>query len=325
MKTEPQSDAKSDSNEGPSKSTNEQLVQERIRTDAVLEEHATNGEQKKLLHNLKQMRGVTDRSLLDEREKSHLESVESSNQLAAEQSAHTDTKTELTTREEFLAIVSHDLRNPIGAISSCSDMLLTEPAYQDLSKELRHWIEFMKRNADSAIRLVNDILDMERVAEGELSLSISSHSMNDLIKDILEDQHQVAAAQSILLKASLPSHPVEVVFDRDRIAQVLSNLVGNAIKFTPSGCEITVGIEDFEKEVHVFVKDNGPGIVLEKQENIFKRFAQINNKDRRGLGLGLYISKMLIELHQGQLWLNSFPGEGSTFYFSLPKSLNKLH
>ena len=110
----------------------------------------------------------------------------------------------------------------------------------------------------------------------------------------------------------------EVVFDSDRITQVLSNLVGNALKFTPEGKSINIGAVQIESGIQVFVQDTGPGIPEEKLNCIFDRFAQLGSKDRSGLGLGLYIAKMLIEAHHGQLWVDSKVGDGSTFYFTIP-------
>jgi signal transduction histidine kinase len=111
----------------------------------------------------------------------------------------------------------------------------------------------------------------------------------------------------------------DVLCDRDRIYQVLSNLVSNAVKFTPEGGSITVNVNFRENEVQVSVHDTGPGIPDDKKERIFERFVQLASNDRRGLGLGLHISKMLVEAHQGRLWVQSQVGEGSFFFFSIPK------
>ncbi len=108
--------------------------------------------------------------------------------------------------------------------------------------------------------------------------------------------------------------------DRDRVAQILSNLIGNALKFTPEGSSITVATEESSVEIKVSISDTGPGIPEDQKNHIFERFAQIGNKNRTGLGLGLYISKTLVESHGGTIWVTSAVGKGSTFYFTLPKA-----
>lgn len=303
--------------------TNDSLINERIRTDEVFENQSISAENKtdnELYHLLKQVREKTDKDLLNERVQTDFDVQESTSLLTAEQMAHTSTRAELTTREEFLAIVSHDLRNPIGSISSCTEMLLTDPDYANMSGELKYWIEFVKRNADTSLRLISDILDMERIAEGKLNLQVAMNNLSDLINEVLENHMQMAASKSILLQASATmSSDTWIIFDRDRIAQVLSNLMSNAIKFTPEGGSITVDLRSLEHHVQVSVKDTGPGIADDQKNRIFKRYAQIENKDRRGLGLGLYISMMFVELHGGKIWVSSSLGQGSTFYFTLAK------
>ena len=267
-------------------------------------------------------REATDKNLLNERTQTDSDAVHSSGLLAAEKVAHTSTRAALTTREEFIAIVSHDLRNPIGAISSCAEMLLADTLHESAVDELKHWIVFMKRNADTSLRLIGDILDMERIAEGQLGLHLSEYNLSRLIKETVENNSQMALAKSILLRASPTMAPDTFSFDKDRVAQVLSNLVSNALKFTSEGGSVVIDLQDKGSEVQVSVKDTGPGIAQDKQLRIFERFAQIQNKDRRGLGLGLYISKMFVELHQGKLWVESELGKGSVFYFTLPKIMS---
>lgn len=126
-------------------------------------------------------------------------------------------------------------------------------------------------------------------------------------------------AKGVLLKTALNSHSELVFCDKDRISQVLSNLIGNALKFTPTGGEVCVAVVENEEHIEVSVADNGPGIPDDQKNRIFERFAQLGNKDRSGIGLGLYISNSLIESHQGKLWVDSILGEGSKFTFALPR------
>jgi signal transduction histidine kinase len=264
-------------------------------------------------------RGDTDESLSHERRHSDLEAKRRSELLQKEQSLHAVTTAALTTRNEFLAIVGHDLRNPVGNIVFYADLLLEGLSSVQMGDESKKWVEVIKRNAQTSLRLIGDILDLERFAEGKLELQLVSLDLQGLVQESVESFAHTAVGNSILLRAVPSSIPAIGLCDRDRIAQVLSNLIGNALKFTPAGGSVSVEVKQNDKEIQVSVADTGPGIALEQQRRIFDRFAQITNKDRSGLGLGLYISKMLIEAHQGKLWVVSAPGTGSKFCFTLPK------
>jgi signal transduction histidine kinase len=294
------------------------VVEERSRMDAAIRQERAQKEAV-LTKFLDRERGETDENLMLERKQTDSVVTRSANLLTAELSSHSSTKAALTTRDEFLAIVSHDLRNPIGAVVSCADMLLEDAGNADMNNETRHWIEFMKRNAETSLRLIRDILDMERVTEGKLNLRLGEHSIDALLKDAVESSTHAALAKNIFLRALPSSISGGVICDHDRIAQVLSNLVGNALKFTPEGGSVTLKVEEVDSEMRVSVSDSGPGIPEDQQQNIFGRYTQLANKDRRGLGLGLYISKMLIEAHRGKLWVTSVPPGGSTFCFTLPR------
>lgn len=283
------------------------IVRERGATDSLMNDRFS------------QERKATDKNLMGERTQNDIEVQQATVLLNAEQDAHSDTKTALTTREEFLAIVSHDLKNPIGAISSCTEILSEDPTFVNFSEEVKQWIRFVKRNADTSLRLISDILDMERFSEGKLQLQLAPHSINDLIKEAAETYSHVAVENEIELKVNPANVASVVVCDKDRIAQVLSNLIANALKFTPKGGSVLVSADETKSEIKVSVSDTGPGIPEQQKSHIFDRFAQLQNKDRSGLGLGLYISKTLVEAHQGRLWVKSTPGEGSTFSFTIPK------
>ena len=256
-----------------------------------------------------------------ERERSHHQaSAKSSAELLSqEQESHQETKATLTTREEFLAIVSHDLRNPLNHISLAAQNLLEEPKYV---KELATSIN---RSAGEMLRLIQDLLDIERIAVGKLTLHYEEHDVSEIIKEAVEAFQGDAAPKEITLSAKPQDVCGYVVCDRSRVMQVLSNLIGNAIKFTPVRGEICVSCARTAtggKEVQVSVSDTGEGISPEKIKTIFERFSQINSQDRRGIGLGLYIAKMMVEEHPGRIWVESKLGEGSTFHFTLPFSAN---
>jgi signal transduction histidine kinase len=273
------------------KASDEAIVDERFRTDAATEMGRT--------HHQASARSSADL-------------------LSREQESHRKTRTDLTTREEFLAIVSHDLRNPLNHISMAAQELSEGPGEP---QEVKAIAASIKRSAGEMLRLIEDLLDIERIAAGKLVLHYEKHDVCGIINEVVGDFRGDAAAKGITLTAKPEAGCNDVICDRSRVQQVLSNLIGNAIKFTPAKGQITVscartGSEG--KDVRVSVSDTGAGIATEKIESIFQRFSQINSRDRRGIGLGLYIAKMMVEEHPGRIWVESKLGEGSTFHFTLP-------
>lgn len=294
------------------------IKKERSKNDLALEHER--GEKERLLGKLVNLeREATDKNLLDERTKTDYETVLSAQLLTLEKAAHLDTKSALTTREEFVAIVSHDLRNPIGAILSSVEMLSEDLSKFGIGDDIKQCVEIINRSAQTSLRLISDILDMERITEGKIQLQVAQHRLDEVIRESVESYLHVASAKRITLEALPSSLAGTIQFDRDRIAQILSNIIGNALKFTPEGGSIAVKTEESKTEIKVSVSDTGAGIPETQKNRIFDRFAQLHDKDRRGLGLGLYISKTLVESHGGKLWVVSVPGKGSTFFFTLPK------
>jgi signal transduction histidine kinase len=238
--------------------------------------------------------------------------------LSREQESHRKTQTALTTREEFLAIVSHDLRNPLNHISMAAQNLFEEPGEP---KDVKETAASINRSAGEMLRLIQDLLDIERIAIGKLILHYEKHDISEIINEVVGDFQRDAAASEITLTAKPEAGCDDALCDRSRVVQVLSNLIGNAIKFTPAKGQICVSCARTgpeRKELQVSVSDTGAGIAPEKIESIFQRFSQINSRDRRGIGLGLYIAKMMVEEHPGRIWVESKLGEGSTFHFTLP-------
>ncbi len=268
---------------------------------------------------LKRERTATDKNLLSERDATDLNLHGSSHKLRNEEADHARTKVSLTSRDEFLAIVSHDLRNPIGAARSYAEILLDESKYGHLEPEVKKYLAAIKRNTDSSLRLISDLLDVERMAQGNLVLSIRRQNVEQMLRDSIETFANEASSKNISLKVAPWSREGAVECDPDRIMQVISNLLGNAVKFTPIGGEILIRASFSELEMQISVRDSGPGIPDAQKTKIFERFAQLGVKNRTGLGLGLYISRMLIEAHHGQLWVESEVAHGSTFCLAIPK------
>jgi signal transduction histidine kinase len=314
------SDSKSVADEGTVNERNaadKAVRSERCKVDAAIKNERVQKD-KVLTAFFQRERLDTDTSLSHERSQTDLAVSNSTKLLSDEVGFHKRTRAELTTRDELLAIVSHDLRNPIGSVLSCADMLLEDADQAGMSTDLKNWIQLIKRNAETSLRLIRDILDMECIAEGKLTLEVAPQGVLKVLREAIEPFVQVASANRILLRVAPGVKDTVALFDKDRIAQVLSNLIGNALKFTPDGGSITLCVKEEGEEAFIMLEDSGIGVPDEQKERIFARHVQIGNKDRRGLGLGLYISKMLIESHHGRLWVTDAPVKGSIFHFSLP-------
>lgn len=290
---------------------------ERAQVDAAIEkEREANGDLASTL--IDQERKLTDKNLSIERSQSDLEVIRNTGLLTDEISEHSKTKFSLTSRNEFLAIVSHDLRNPIGAASSCAEMLLEDSTFNNISPEVKNWIAFIKRNVDVSLRMIADLLDVERMALGKLQLKLEKQSLGQIIRQSVESFAHPASVKNVLLRAVPSSDTDEATCDHDRILQVMSNLIGNALKFTPEGGTITIHVSRKKNMMEISIEDTGPGIPEAKLDKIFERCEQLRSNDRTGLGLGLYISKMIIDAHEGKIWASSKPNEGSTISFNIP-------
>ena len=263
-------------------------------------------------------RQATDRNLFVERAATDKSCKGTSLRFNNERAAHETTQHALTSREELLAIVSHDLRNPVGAILAYSKLILEEQNDCTLSVEIRNFVEVIKRNADISLRLISDLLDAERFAQNKLNINYSYSSALSIASSVFDIFTPRARELGCNLLIRRPSEDLYLECDPHRIHQVLSNLVGNALKYIGKAGEVIISLSKQVNNIHFSVSDDGPGIPQDKQLEIFRRFTQLPSKDRTGLGLGLYISKTLVEAHSGHFWLESRLGEGSAFYFSIP-------
>ena len=226
---------------------------------------------------------------------------------------------ELITRDHFLAIVSHDLKNSIAAISIAAGLIRRE-----LSKDAADTVSFLKhlggieQAAEGMSRMINDLLDVERMAHDQLKLKLEDVDVFDLLQECVDLFAPVVTSKSFSMTIRTSTEPIFAKVDHDRILQVLSNLIGNSLKFTPNGGTIELSVRKQETQVEISVTDDGPGIAEEAQVQIFERFSQLTMNDRRGLGLGLFIAKWIVEAHKGRIWVTSEMGKGSTFSFTLP-------
>ena len=221
-------------------------------------------------------------------------------------------------RDDVLAVVAHDLRNPLNTVIMATSLMLDSTPV-DRPQERRQ-VEIVRRAADRMNRMIQDLLDVRRMESGRLGMESQTESAASLVNDTVEMLLPLAHGSNIVLDARVADYLLPVLADAARIQQVLSNLVGNAVKFTPRDGRVTVGAEPIDGGVKFSVTDNGPGIPPDQVPHIFGRFWQAMPSDRRGIGLGLAIAKGIVEAHGGMIWVESQVGAGSTFYFTLPSA-----
>jgi len=217
-------------------------------------------------------------------------------------------------REEVLKIVSHDLRNPLSTIAMAASLMLDE----ELAPEIRkRQLQTIKRAGERMNRLIQDLLEVAKLEAGRLALRTQRVEIGVLLAEAYDALQPIAAAKSIRLETTADPSARTVDADAGRVQQVLSNLVGNAVKFTPEGGRIVITAVPTNGTVRIAVSDTGAGIPPERLEHVFGKFWQADRSDRRGLGLGLAIAKAIVEAHDGRIWVESEIGKGTTFYFTL--------
>jgi signal transduction histidine kinase len=224
----------------------------------------------------------------------------------------------LNNRDDFLGMVAHDLRGFMGEVAFRAGMMAREVDDEHAGKRARTHGNAIQRSIGGMKRLVGDLLDVAAIEAGRLDVKVAAGDVAAVLRDALQPFQSAAQTKQIGLELQDAPASVSAMFDHDRVVQVLGNLVSNAIKFTETGGTITLGLEALPLEVKLTVVDTGPGIPADKLEAIFGRFTQVLESDRRGLGLGLYICKCVVEAQGGRIWAESTPGRGSAFSFTLP-------
>jgi signal transduction histidine kinase/HAMP domain-containing protein len=222
-------------------------------------------------------------------------------------------------KSQFLANMSHELRTPMNAVLGYTDLIL-DNIFGDVPEAIRDTLERVKANGHHLLGLINDVLDLSKIEAGQLTLSLGDYSMGEVVHAVVSAVESLAAEKKLALKATVLADLPPGRGDERRITQVLLNLAGNAIKFTDEG-EVSIQARTSDGAFVVSVSDTGPGISQADQQTIFEEFRQADSSSTRkkgGTGLGLSISRRIAELHGGRLWVESAPGHGSTFFFTLP-------
>lgn len=236
------------------------------------------------------------------------------------QTATTAARREAAARQELLAVVSHDLRSPLTTVTMGAALLdETMAPDPDAARGPHRHVRAIRNAADRMKSLIDDVLDVSRLEAGTIALHRAWWDLGGLL-DRTVDMVQVRAAKAgVAVRVEPLATPVQAWGDPERVQQILGNLLTNALKFTPRGGEIVVEGKPASPHVEICVRDNGPGIAPEDQPHLFQRYWQGETAARPGsLGLGLYICKNLVEAHGGKIWVDSVPGHGSKFCFTLP-------
>lgn len=225
-------------------------------------------------------------------------------------------------KSELISTVSHELRTPMFILKNIASNAIAG-VFGRINKRLRMNLEIVDQTIDRLAKIVSDFLDCSKIEEGRLRLQTETMPIQGVVKEVSESFKSIAGEKELEIRTLLPDEDLKVEIDRDRMIQVLVNLIGNAVKFSDKPGVINVFVNDHINEVEVAVQDNGPGISEEDLQKVFEKFVQVEKvieKGKTGIGLGLHIAKELIELHDGRIWVDSKCGQGSCFSFAIPKA-----
>jgi PAS domain S-box-containing protein len=230
----------------------------------------------------------------------------------------------IRSRDDVLAVVSHDLRNPVSAISLNAEAILRDEPPVEPKAEKR--LSAIRHATHQLTYIINDLLDLASLEAGRLSCEMAFHAVREVVHDALELLEPLAQDKQISLTADVPEEPSRVLCDKSRVLQVLSNLVGNAVKFTPAHGSIVLRVVVGAEQAHFAVADTGPGIPRAALSHVFDRYWRgADQVASEGRGLGLYIAKGIVEALGGSIHVDSEPGEGTTFTFSLSVEKSTRH
>ncbi len=222
-------------------------------------------------------------------------------------------------KSEFLANMSHELRTPLNAITGFSQVLRKQ-LFGEINEKQAEYLDDILGSSRHLLSLIDDVLDLSKVEAGQMELQVAPFSLPEALERGVVIVRERATREGVEVSMTADPDVDTVIGDERRIVQVIFNLLSNAVKFTPEGGTVNVATDRHDGEVRVSVSDTGPGIAPEDHDRIFEEFQQADagREQSEGTGLGLALSKRLIELHGGRIWVDSEPGRGSTFVFTLP-------
>ena len=223
-------------------------------------------------------------------------------------------------KSEFVAMVSHELRTPMTVVIGNLE-LLSDDRFWKVEPQQAQFLRAASTNSHRLLRLINDILDFSKLESAQLPMTIEPGDLSGVVRTAAENLHRLFEERELNLRIDIPEELPEADIDEARIAQVITNLISNAIKFSPAGAPVDISVTHDGTTATVRVTDHGDGIRREDLPKLFRKFSQLDSRSTRkvgGTGLGLAISKAIVEAHQGAIWAESEPGQGSTFAFSLP-------
>lgn len=225
-------------------------------------------------------------------------------------------------KDDLVSMASHELRNPITVIKGSLELLLSDEPLP-LNDEQNGFLDAGRRNADRLEKLINDLLDISRLESGMVTVEPSVFDLRQVVAQVVDEMRSELKDHDLKINTPKYPSPADVEADRDRIIQVLTNLLSNAVKYAPAGSSIEINIDNSSNRLmKLNVEDHGPGISKPDMENLFQKFFRADHSTTRsaeGTGLGLAISKALVELHGGNIWVESKLGKGSTFSFTIPR------
>lgn len=221
---------------------------------------------------------------------------------------------------DFTAMIAHDLRSPLNQVMGVS-ALMTESAFGPVTEDQKKWLSNLTETARQLVNLVNDFLDVSKLEAGRIDLTIEEVELEKLLDASFGNFHFLAGERNVALRRNMADSTLRIQGDRRRLEQVLSNLLSNALKFTPPDGVIEVGTASSQTEAKVWVQDTGVGIAADEIDNLFEKYKQTSSgktSEYKGTGLGLVICKMIVEAHGGKIWAESEQGKGAKFTFTLP-------
>lgn len=225
-------------------------------------------------------------------------------------------------KSQFVINVAHEFKTPLTIARECIDLIL-EGHGGEVSSRQKEFLMRGLKTLDRLIRLVSDLLDLAKIESGKIVMKRVEVDMSELVNEILTTYEAEVAKKGLSLERHIEESAGTIWADKDKVSEVVINLLTNAIKYTPAGGKITVKLEGDQKKIRCEIRDSGSGIQKKFLGKIFDKFERVTAEKQEGTGLGLPIAKDIVSLHKGRLWVKSELGNGSTFIFTLPRSIRK--